>query len=68
MGDYLFGVGTTHKVISNNKIVEMLIIGCCVKDDTGAIHDYAGVPGGTGFKGQVYYFEHRELLGRDWNW
>ena len=49
MGDYLFGVGTKHKVISNNKIVEMLIIGCCVKDDTGAIHDYAGVPGGTGF-------------------
>lgn len=64
MGSYLFGVGRKVEVIVNNELVEMLIIGNCAADDNNNMHDYAGVPVSTGFKGKIYYFEHRELVAR----
>ena len=62
MGNYLSEVGSNCLVIVNNKIMKMLIIGNCVKDNDGILHDYVGVDAEKGYNGNVYFFEHREII------
>lgn len=62
MGDYLFEVGSIVKVQrKDNKSHKMLIIGTCVEDEEGNMHDYAGVPYPAGYSDKIACFEHREL-------
>ena len=65
MGDYLFAVGNVVKVQQrDNKSHKMLIIGTCIKDTEGNMHDYAGVPYPTGYSEKIACFEHRELIAK----
>lgn len=61
MGSFLFKVGDIVSVETENRVKKMLIIGTCVKDEEGKIHDYAGVPYPDGYNGKLCCFEHREL-------
>lgn len=65
MGDYLFEVGSIVKVQQpNNKNCKMLIIGTCIEDNEGKMHDYAGVPYPAGYSNEIACFEHRELIAK----
>lgn len=62
MGEYLLKPGSRVNVIVSNEIKELLIIGKCEKDSDSIMHDYVGVSTDTGYKGKVYFFEHREII------
>lgn len=64
MIDYLFSIGDEVKVMSGNEMHNMLIIGKRTEDEERTLHDYAGVPYPEGFKGRLYFFEHRDIVER----
>lgn len=62
MGDYLLKVGIGTDVVVNNKLMNLLIIGTCIEDNENILFDYVGIPSQEGYKGTLYYFNHREIV------
>ncbi len=62
MSKFLFKIGNKADISINNETVKLLIIGKCVPDNDGVMHDYAGVEVSTGYRGKIIFFEHREIL------